>query len=54
MYTKESNDLYQILGVWGDALVGASISGLIEEINSMQKNARRPIIISEHWIAYLF
>lgn len=48
MYTKESNDLYQILGVQGDALVGADISGLIEETNSMQNNARRPIIISEY------
>lgn len=48
MYTKESNDLYQILGVQGDALVWAGISGLIEETNSMQNNARRPIMISEH------
>lgn len=48
MYTKESNDLYKILGVQGDALVGADVSGLIEETNSMQNNARRPIIISEY------
>ena len=48
MYTKESNDLYQILGGWGEALVWAGISGLIEETNSMQNNARRPIMISEH------
>lgn len=32
MYTKESNDLYQILGVQGDALVGPGISGLIGEL----------------------